>query len=141
MLQRIEKVSEIDASVETVYRVVADVTKYPEFLPGVASVKQQGDIVEMTVNLGPIYVTWKSRATLEPNAWIEIDLVEGPFKRMDVRWEFTPRGGATEVRYVTHFELNLRVPGISRVVARAIKANTESTIRAFRKRILSLDAG
>ena len=138
MPHRIEKIGEIDAPVETVYRVVADVTKYPEFLPGVASVKQQGDIVEMTVNMGPMYVTWKSRATLEPSAWIEIDLVEGPFKQMDVRWEFTPRGDATEVRYVTHFDL--RVPGISRIVARAIKANTESTIRAFRKRILSLHA-
>ena len=139
MAQQIVKSGEIDAPVDKVYQVVADVTKYPEFLPGVIKVTRlEGDIVEMTVGLGPIDVTWKSKAVFTPYESIVIDLVEGPFRQMDVRWEFTPRGDKTHVRYTTDFQLRLRVPGISRIAAQAIKANTDATMNAFRQRILSL---
>ena len=137
--QHIEKSGEIDAPVEQVYRVVADVDRYPEFLPGVTKVARlEADIVEMTVSLGPIDVSWKSRATFRPNESIVIELVEGPFRQMDVKWEFTPQGDGTRARYATDFELNLRLPGIHRIAARAIEANAHATIEAFRQRILSL---
>ena len=57
---------------------------------------------------------------------------------MDVKWEFTPDGDQTWVENTTDFELSLPVPGIRRIVARAIAANTEATMRAFRRRVLSL---
>jgi len=130
---------EIDAPVERVYQVVADVEKYPEFLPGVKRVvRLEGDLVEMTVGLGPIDVTWISRASLAPFESIVIDLVEGPFRQMDVRWEFTPQGGRTKVKHTTEFELRLPMPGMGRIVSRAIEANTDATIRAFRRRVLAL---
>jgi ribosome-associated toxin RatA of RatAB toxin-antitoxin module len=136
--QRIEKAGEIDAPVEKVYQVIADVCKYPEFLPGVQEVAQDGDLFEMVVSLGPIDVTWTSRAVFEPYESIATHLVEGPFRQMDVRWEFAPQGDQTEVRYTTDFELHLRLPGIGRIVSRAIEANTEPTMRAFRRRVRSL---
>lgn len=139
MSRHIEKTGEIDAPVAKVYQVVADVEKYPEFLPGVSKVvRLAGDIVEMTVSLGPIEVSWKSKAIFDPYESIVIDLVEGPFRQMDVKWEFTPQGDKTRVRYATDFELNLRVPGLSRIVAKAIAANTDATMRAFRRRVLAL---
>jgi coenzyme Q-binding protein COQ10 len=137
--RHIEKTGEIDASVERVYRVVADVEKYPEFLPGVKRVARlEGDLVEMTVGLGPIDVTWTSRASLTPFESIVIDLVEGPFRQMDVRWEFTPQGDRTRVKYTTDFQLRLPMPGMGRIVSRAIEANTDATIRAFWRRVLAL---
>ena len=138
MSRRIEKTGVIDAPVEKVYQVVADVTRYPEFLPGVQEVTQDGDLFAMTVSLGPIEVTWTSRAVFKPHESITTRLVEGPFRWMDVRWEFTPSGDKTRVRYTTGFELYLRLPGISRIVAKAIEANTEPTMRAFRRRVHSL---
>ena len=92
----------------------------------------------MTVSLGLIDVSWKSKATFQPYESIVIDLVEGPFRQMDVRWEFTPQGEKTGVKYITEFELLLFVPGMNRVAARAIAANTDATMRAFRRRVLSL---
>ena len=138
MPQRIEKTGVIDAPLEKVYQVVADVIRYPEFLPGVQEVTQDGDLFEMTVSLGPIEVTWTSRAVFEPYESIETRLVEGPFRHMDVRWEFIPHGDQTQVRYTTDFELYLRLPGIGRIVAKAIEVNTESTMQAFRRRVHSL---
>ena len=109
--RHIEKSGQIDAPVEKVYGVVADVVRYPEFLPGVTKVARlEADIVEMTVSLGPIDISWKSRATFQPHESIVIELVEGPFKEMDVHWEFTPQGDKTRVKYATDFELNLRAP-------------------------------
>jgi ribosome-associated toxin RatA of RatAB toxin-antitoxin module len=76
MSQHIKKIGEIGAPVEKVYWVVAHVTTYPEFLPGVKKVEQlEGDIVEMTVD----------------------------------------------------FELNLRVPGISQIAAKAIDSCPSGT--------------
>jgi ribosome-associated toxin RatA of RatAB toxin-antitoxin module len=137
--RHIEKTGEIDAPVETVYQVVADVERYPEFLPGVKRVARlEGGLVEMTVGLGPFDLTWTSRARLTPYESIAIDLVEGPFRRMDVRWEFASQGQGTRVRYTTDYELRLSLPGMGRIVSRAIQANTDATIRAFRRRVLSL---
>jgi ribosome-associated toxin RatA of RatAB toxin-antitoxin module len=125
--------------VETVYQVVADVERYPEFLPGVQEVvRREANVVEMTVRLGPIDVTWTSTATLTPHESIVIELVEGPFRQMDVRWEFRPQGDGTWVKYTTDFALRLPVPGIRRIAAMAIRANTETTLRAFRQRVHSL---
>jgi ribosome-associated toxin RatA of RatAB toxin-antitoxin module len=88
--------------------------------------------------MGPVDVTWTSAAALKPYESIVIELVKGPFRQMDVRWEFAPQGDRTLVRYVTDFELSLPVPGIRRIAARAIKANADLTMRAFRQRVLSL---
>ena len=136
--QQIRKSGEIDAPVETVYHVVADVESYPEFLPGVKRVARlEGDFVEMTVGLGPIDVTWTSKARMTPYESIVIDLVEGPFRQMDVRWEFRSREDKTWVKYTTDFALRLSVPGIRRIATLAIKANTDATLDAFRRRVRS----
>jgi ribosome-associated toxin RatA of RatAB toxin-antitoxin module len=137
--QHVEKSGEIQAPLAQVYGVVADVVRYPEFLPGVQDVvRLDADFVRMTVRLGPLDVSWTSRATLRPNESIFIELVEGPFRQMDVTWEFTPQGDKTWIKYATDFELSLSLPGIRRIAARAIEANADATMEAFRRRILSL---
>ena len=93
----IEATGEIDAPLALVYQVVAEVAADPEFLPGVQSVTQVGDAIEMTVRLGPIDVSWTSRATFRPHVSIVIQLVDGPFEQMDVRWTFVAKEGKTEV--------------------------------------------
>ena len=111
MAQHIEKTGEIEAPVETVYRVVADVESYPEFLPGVKRVARlEGDVVEMTVGLGPIDVTWTSKARMTPYESIVIDLVEGPFRQLAGEWSFEPLGAAgSKVTLSLGFEFSNRL--------------------------------
>jgi ribosome-associated toxin RatA of RatAB toxin-antitoxin module len=135
--QRIERSVDIDAPLSLVYRVIADVAAYPQFLPGVQRVRQEGDRFEMTVRLGPLDVTWTSRAILVPDTSIDVQLVRGPFRRMDVRWTFEEREGQTRVHHVTEFELDLPLPGVRGLVARAIAANVEATVHAFHRRVRS----
>ena len=112
MPQRIEVSAAIDAPVASVFEVVADVARYPEFLPGVHGVAQEGDVFAMTVRLGPVDVSWKSRAVIQPYESIAVRLVEGPFEQMDVLWSFSELEGKTEVRCVTEYALLLPIPGI-----------------------------
>jgi ribosome-associated toxin RatA of RatAB toxin-antitoxin module len=137
---RIEATGDIDAPQQLVYQVVADVARYPEFVPGVKEVTQEGDTVRMTVRMGPIDVSWTSRAVFEPYTSIDITLVDGPFEQMDVRWEFVAREDVTEVTNITDYELILPIPGIEGMAARAIEANAGATIRAFRQRIRLLQS-
>jgi ribosome-associated toxin RatA of RatAB toxin-antitoxin module len=140
MSHRIEATGEIDAPIELVYGVVADVASYPEFVPNIECVTQQGDVVEMTVRLGPLALSWTSRTTFQPHESITATLVEGPFAQLDVVWAFSARGQKTEVTYVTEYDLVLPLPGIDRLAARAIEANAADTIRAFRRRIRELQS-
>ena len=92
----------------------------------------------MTVNMGPATVPWKSKAVMMPHRSIAFALVEGPFKQLDGKWEFTADGGKTKIRYITDFELTLSLPGINQIAAKAIESNTNAIIEAFKKRLASL---
>ncbi|MFN8535199.1 MAG: SRPBCC family protein [Dehalococcoidia bacterium] len=128
----------LKAPVEDVYPVVADVERYPEFLPDVRLVRRQGDLVEMTVQAGPLELTWVHEVTMIENREIRLKLVRGPFRQLDGIWTFSETPEGTHVSYRTIWELDLPVPGAGFVVSRALKANVEGTMRAFVARIRDL---
>ncbi len=134
-MPHVEKSGEVEFPVEKIYQTVADVEKYPEFLPGIKKVEVNGDLVKMTVNMGPATVSWTSKATYDPNKSISFKLVEGPFKQLDGKWEFEPNGKMTKIKYMTDFELTLPIPGINEIAAKAIEANTNAILEAFKKRL------
>ncbi|MEW6401407.1 MAG: SRPBCC family protein [Chloroflexota bacterium] len=134
-MPHVEKSGEVEFPVEKIYETVADVEKYPEFLPGIKKVEVNGDLVKMTVNMGPATVSWTSKATYEPNKCVSFKLVEGPFKQLDGKWEFTSNGSKTQIKYSTDFELALPIPGINEFAAKAIEANTNAILEAFKKRL------
>lgn len=140
-MTEISREARIAAPPELVYDVVAAVERYPEFLSDVRSVRRQGDLVEMTVQAGPVELTFTNRAAFDRPRAIELDLVKGPFKAMRARWSFEPSAGGTLVRYHASFDLALKVPGAGRVVGAAMAANAERTVEAFRDRAERLAAG
>jgi coenzyme Q-binding protein COQ10 len=81
------------------FALVADVDKYPLFVPLCASMKvksrvDKGEgvtvmVAEMTVAYKIIRETFTSRATLDSrNLKILVEYLNGPFKRMQNRWTF-----------------------------------------------------
>lgn len=134
-MPHVEKSGEVAYPVEKIYEIVADVTKYPEFLPGIKKVEVNGDLVKMTVNMGPATVSWTSKAVYEPNRSVSFNLVEGPFRRMDGKWEFAVDGSMTKIKYITDFELMLPIPGINELAAKLIESNTNAILEAFKKRL------
>lgn len=134
-MPEIRREARIAAPPEQVFDVVADVERYPEFLGDVRAVRRTGDLIEMTVQGGPLELRFTNRARFDRPSAITLDLVSGPFKTMHARWTFEPAEGGTRVTYLADFDLALKVPGAGRMVAAALAANAERTVEAFRRRI------
>lgn len=78
-----------------VYGLVADVERYPEFLPWCTSARILADAGdEVTVRLGLssglARTSFTTRNRLEPDRALTMSLVDGPFDHLEGRWDFTP---------------------------------------------------
>ena len=107
-------------SATDMFDLVADIEKYPEFVPLCASMrirerreKDDGTvsmIAAMTVAYKLIRQTFTSRATLDKdNLKILVEYLDGPFKRMQNRWTFKPTGEHTcDVEFFIDYEFASR---------------------------------
>jgi coenzyme Q-binding protein COQ10 len=106
------------------FDLVADVERYPEFVPLCRSLTVRRRIEEpegveiviadMTVAYKFVRETFTSRVTLDrPNLAILVEYLEGPFSRMENRWEFHPTGPRTcEVKFFISYEFKSRTLGM-----------------------------
>lgn len=81
--------------VQFMYEIVNDVDTYPEFLPWCGGVKihqQDNSSMEASILMrGAGLNHWfKTRNTMVPGKSIEMELVEGPFSKLEGLWSFTP---------------------------------------------------
>ena len=98
---------------DEMYAVVADVERYPEFLPWcerlvVKSREKQDGIefvtAEMFIAYPPLRERYVSRVRLDPDRrTIEARHIEGPFERLDTRWRFVPLTRGSEVHFLIDF--------------------------------------
>jgi coenzyme Q-binding protein COQ10 len=97
------------------FNLVADVEKYPEFLPLCESTRvrrraQSGDgietlVSEMSVGFKAIHETFTTRVTLdEPRLRILVEYVEGPFSYLENRWTFKPDPAGCAVEFYITYE-------------------------------------
>jgi coenzyme Q-binding protein COQ10 len=105
------------------FALVADVEKYPEFLPlcealTVRSRKERdGRIVlvaDMTVGYKAIRETFTTQVFLDPEARvIDVKYIDGPFKYLANQWAFdaAPDGGC-DIRFSIDYEFKSRILGV-----------------------------
>ena len=97
------------------FDLVADVERYPEFLPLCESLRvirrsQSGEGVEtlvatMSVGYKAISETFTSRVTLDrPRMRILVEYVDGPFKYLENRWTFRPAPTGSTVEFFINYE-------------------------------------
>jgi coenzyme Q-binding protein COQ10 len=128
------------------YDLVADVARYPEFLPWTAaarirSVEDCGDHQEMLADLVISFKLFResfgSRVRLFPEERrIETSYLEGPFKRMDSVWRFRDVPGGVEVSFDTDFEFRNRL--LQRAAGVFFFEAMRQVVRAFEKRAQAL---
>ncbi len=77
------------------YRLVTDVERYPEFVPGCTAARmlERGTseiVAHLAVRRGPLRTAFTTRNRLEPDRRVSMELVEGPFQVLEGCWEFAP---------------------------------------------------
>ena len=108
---------------DQMFTLVADVEKYPEFLPLCEGLKvrrrtplQDGRevlLADMTVGYKAIRETFTSRVTLDKaNNKILVEYVDGPFSHMENRWVFVGEGSGTKVEFFIDYAFKSRMLGM-----------------------------
>lgn len=106
-------------SAEQMYDLVADVARYPQFIPWImaARVRSVTPGEDGTVMLADLVIGFKmfrerfgSRVVLRPEAReIDTEYIEGPFKHMLSHWRFRDVAGGCEVAFDVDFEFRNKV--------------------------------
>lgn len=119
------------------FDLVADVRRYPEFVPLCSALKVKSHnerddgtavlVADMTVAYRIIRETFTSRVTLDrPNLKIFVEYLNGPFKRMHNRWIFLPAGDhACDIEFFIEYEFR------SRALAMLMGAVFDTAFRRF----------
>jgi len=100
---------------EQMFDMVADVRRYPEFLPWTAAVRIRSDspsetIADLAVGFKAIKETFTSKVKKDRPHSIEIDYIEGPLKYLHNSWKFSPDGqGGTNIDFCVDFAFKSRV--------------------------------
>jgi coenzyme Q-binding protein COQ10 len=131
-------------SAEKMFDLVADVERYPEFVPMCQSLKvrqrtQKPDggeviIADMTVSFQVVRETFTSRVTLDkPNLKILVEYLQGPFSKLENRWTFEAKSeAACDVGFFIAYEFKSRMLAV--LMGAMFDAAFQRFAAAFEKR-------
>jgi coenzyme Q-binding protein COQ10 len=110
-----ETTRRVPFTAEQMFALVADVERYPEFVPLCEGLRIQsraceGDaqmlVADMDVGYKAIRETFTSRVTLRPKLpAVTVEALRGPFRHLENRWTFTPAPGGCDVRFFISYEI------------------------------------
>ena len=132
------------------YDLVADVARYPEFLPWTAAARvksrtliEGGEVMEadLVISFKVFRERFGSRVTLLPaQQMILTEYVDGPFKQLKSVWRFRdlPEGGC-EVSFEVDFEFRNAI--LASVIGLVFNEAMQRVVRAFEVRAAKLYSG
>ncbi|MCC7250888.1 type II toxin-antitoxin system RatA family toxin [Hyphomicrobium sp.] len=128
------------------FDVVADVERYPEFLPLceglVVTERKTGErgtelTATMTVGYKSITERFTTHVTLDPEAGrIKVRHLDGPFSHLENDWRFVPSGTGCEVHFAIDYAF--RSAMLSLIVGAAFDKAVRSYTEAFEARARTL---
>ncbi len=135
-------------SAEEMYALIADVARYPEFLPWCAAARIR-DTRQMpdgsTVMDADLVISFKvyrekfgSRVSLFPDEnRIDVEYLDGPFRHMQNRWRFNPKGPTScEIDFFVDFEFRSAL--MQRLIGLFFHEAMLRVVRAFERRAATL---
>ncbi|KEY57084.1 type II toxin-antitoxin system RatA family toxin [Serratia sp. DD3] len=137
-MPQISRSALVPFSAEQMYQLVNDVSSYPEFLPGcvgsrviAASPNEMTAAVE--VAKAGISKTFTTRNTLLDNQRINMQLVDGPFRKLMGGWQFTALSPeACKVELHLEFEFTNKL--VELAFGKVFKELTGNMVQAFTQR-------
>ncbi len=131
-------------SAQQMFDLVADVERYPEFVPLCRSLKIRHRtpkpdgteivVADMTVSFKLVREAFTSRVTLDrPNLKILVEYLQGPFSNLENRWTFEPKSdSACEVGFYLAYEFKSRM--LAMLMGTMFDAAFQRFAAAFEKR-------
>ncbi len=130
-----------------VFSLVADVERYPEFLPWVSAVRirerKDSEIrADLIASFGALKETFTSHVILRrPRATkdageIHVELVEGPFHFLENQWRFLPHEEGTIVDFTITFRFRSKV--LEKLAGFMFHHALTTMVSAFEKRAEAL---
>jgi coenzyme Q-binding protein COQ10 len=131
-------------SAEKMFDLVADVERYPEFVPLCQSLKvrqrttnadgTETIVADMTVAFQLVRETFTSRVTLDgPNRKIMVEYLKGPFSKLENRWTFEPKTDTScDVGFFIAYEFKSRMLAV--LMGAMFDAAFQRFAAAFEKR-------
>ena len=132
---------------DQIYALVADVTRYPEFLPWnaaarIRSRKDLGDgreelLADLVISFKVFRERFGSRVVLDPTRRrIETEYLDGPFRYLNSHWQITPHEQGSAVEFFVDFEF--RNPVLQKLIGVVFNQAMERVVQAFEKRAAEL---
>ena len=122
---------------EQLFDLVADVGKYPDFLPWCvgARVITRTDTelhADLTIGFGPFRESFTSRVTLERPARIRVSYENGPFRYLNNQWVFIPDAAGVQVDFWVDFEFRSKL--LQKAIGVVFNEAVRRMVGAFLKR-------
>jgi len=132
---------------DQIYELVADVLRYPEFLPWTAAarIRSRKDLPDGRVELmADLVISFKvfrerftSRAILdEANRRIDTSYLDGPFKHMNSFWQINEHPDGCAVEFYVDFEFRNAV--LQKLIGVVFNQAMERVVQAFDARAAEL---
>lgn len=126
---------------EQIFQIVADVHRYPEFLPWCAAARvisrdETKLIADLTIGFKMFRETFRSEVTLERPGMVQVKYLDGPFRYLNNTWRLTPVAAGTEVDFFVDFEFRSRL--LQAVIGTVFNEAVRMMVRAFERRAMAL---
>ena len=133
---------------EQLFDLVADVGKYPQFLPWCVAARVRTAtptelVADLTIGFGPFRESFTSRVALNRPREVRVRYENGPFRYLNNQWGFTPQrspdGGTPEteaagciVQFFVDFEFRSRI--LQAAIGVVFNEAVRRMVNAFLKR-------
>lgn len=122
---------------EQMFALVADVAKYPQFLPWCvgARVRTQSEtdlVADLTIGFGPFRETFTSRVALARPQKVQVKYENGPFRYLNNQWTFDPDPAGCRVSFFVDFEFRSRL--LQAAIGVVFNEAVRRMVNAFLKR-------
>lgn len=130
---------------EELYALVADVEKYPEFLPWCVGARvwkrtEREIWADLMIGFKMFRETFTSRVQLTPSHLIEVEYVKGPLKHLTNRWDFIPEpGGHCTIDFHVDFEFRNQL--FEKLVGGLFTEAVHRMVKAFEIRAAQIHGG
>jgi coenzyme Q-binding protein COQ10 len=126
---------------EQMYALVADVRRYPEFLPWctMANILQEDEaklVADMTIGFKMFRETFRSEVALERPSEVRVTYLNGPFRYLNNTWKFLAHPAGCEVDFYVDFEFRSAL--LQAAIGLVFNEAVQLMVRAFERRAMAL---